>query len=402
MTWSQHKDLNGYTDELELICQKILNSPEDLDKVINVALKPNLVLGRPVTFPESVPTGELSYVYSDEWYWTSGFFPGSVWEVYNLVKTHGAKISFTGDLLELARLWQSGIERQMFSNAHHDVGFVIMPSFFRDYQLTGSKRAAQVIHRAAVTLASRWNDKAKVIRSWDEAYTSSRKWYPGGDHCLVIIDSLMNLELLYIAASAFNDNRLANIATMHAETLLKSHFRDNHSTFHLVNFDKESGEILEQMTHQGYSDGSTWSRGQTWALYGYAVVYKYTKQAKFLDAAKRAADYFLANVQDGYVYWDFDAPRPCPYDSSAAMVACSGLLLIDELQGTNQYLPQVMEMYTRTTEEMKHPGECILDHATTNNNPDASLSSRKADHGLCYADYYLLETQNKLLARLGK
>jgi hypothetical protein len=348
------------------------------------------------TFPHVTKFGAREYIYEPSEWWTSGFFPGSVWALCERASKRKLPVSFD-ELVKVARKWQSGMEKEKFNTDTHDIGFMIMPSFQRDYDLTGNKACEGVIIQSAESLLTRWNETIGCLRSWNTTSTKSYKFDNKDTDFLVIIDNMMNLDLLYSASLISGDPKYANIATKHAETTLKYHIRPDNSTYHLVVYDPVTGKMKQGLTHQGYAHDSTWSRGQAWGIYGFATVYKYTKDPKFLDAAKRLAEYFMSRVEDGVVYWDFDAPRPCVWDTSAATIACSGMLLMCELQENLEYLPQVTSIMKQcisgalTTED----GCTILDHATVNNYEHANR--RIADHGLVYADYYFLEVGNRLI-----
>lgn len=225
-----------------------------------------------------------------------------------------------------------------------------------------------------------------------------------------------DLDLLYVVAELVNDPTLADIATAHALTTMTSHIREDCSTCHVANFDQETGCIKQRMTNQGFSDKSCWSRGQAWGLTGYVQCYQRTKDDRFLEMATRLADYFISRLPDnGIPYWDFDAPKPGPRDTSAAMIAAYGMLLIHEsIEGDQRYLAAALRMTGAVCEkslssEAKFidrssdgsPGvdlgghDTILLHATINNYEFAPR--RWADHGLVYADHYFLLVGNKLL-----
>ncbi|GAB5591285.1 hypothetical protein Unana1_06185 [Umbelopsis nana] len=350
----------------------------------------------PNTFPHVTKFGALEYIYEPSKWWTSGFFPGSVWALCERASKRDLPVSFD-DLVKVARKWQSGMENEQFNTETHDIGFMIMPSFQRDYDLTGNKACEAVIIQSAESLLTRWNETVGCLRSWNTTSTKTYKYNNKDTDFLVIIDNMMNLDLLYSASLISGDPKYANIATKHAETTLKHHIRPDHSTYHLIVYDPVTGKMKEGLTHQGYAHESTWSRGQAWALYGYATVYKYTKDRKFLEAAKRLTDYFLSRLEDGIVYWDFDAPRPCVWDTSAATIACSGMLLICELQNNLEYLPHVTSILKKCISKALTTDNAvaILDHATVNNYEHANV--RIADHGLVYADYYFLEVGNRLI-----
>ncbi|OZJ01647.1 hypothetical protein BZG36_05439 [Bifiguratus adelaidae] len=348
-------------------------------------------------FPHYVPTGTTDYVYEPSGWWTAGFFPGSVWLLYE--RSLKRRLSVTSEqLLQAGRKWEVDLEKEKYNTTTHDLGFMIMPAFYRDYVLTGNKHNREVVLQAAKSFATRWSEKVQCIRSWDSTSTKVYTYPSKETDFLVIIDNMMNLDLLYVASELSGNPKYARIATTHAETTLKHHIRPDNSTYHLIVYDPNSGAVKARLTHQGYAHESTWSRGQAWALYGYATVFKYTRDSKFLDASIRLTDYFLSRVgPDGVVYWDFDAPKPAPWDISAAMIACSGMLLLCELKPElrTMYLPRVFSMLEACTTGALSRGDSILDHATINNYEHSH--NRLADSGLVYADYYFIEVGNRLI-----
>ena len=220
---------------------------------------------------------------------------------------------------------------------------------------------------------------------------------------------------MYYVAKLTDNHRLFDIATQHALTTLESHIRADDSTFHVVNFEQADGSVKQRMTNQGYSDESCWSRGQAWGITGYAQCYRWTAKPEFLDASMRLADYFLERLPaDGVPFWDFDAPQPAPRDTSAAMVAAYGMLLLFEAERSQRkYLEGAMKIVSGVIETSLSPSarmlpkcdgyqeadlgghDTILLHATINN---YEFAPRKwADHGLVYADYYFVLFGNKLL-----
>jgi uncharacterized protein YyaL (SSP411 family) len=214
-----------------------------------------------------------------------------------------------------------------------------------------------------------------------------------------------------------DEPELAQIATTHAITTLTANIREDNSTYHVVNFDQATGTIKQQMTNQGYSDTSCWSRGQAWGITGYAQAYRWTRDARFLDASERLAGYFLSHLpEDAVPYWDFDAPKPGPRDTSAALIAAYGMLLLHEgvsVSRGSKYLDAALRIVSGVikmslapaaqfieTEDGKEKvdlggSETIILNATINNHEFAPR--RWADHGLVYADYYFLLVGNKLL-----
>lgn len=225
-----------------------------------------------------------------------------------------------------------------------------------------------------------------------------------------------DINLLYYVARQTNDERLSSIARTHALTLIKSHIREDYSTYHVVNFDPGDGTIKERITNQGFSDESCWARGQAWAITGYAQIYGWERDSRFLDISCRLADYYISHLsEDSIPSWDFSAPVPGPKDTSSAMIAAYGLLILHEhLQAsTSKYLEAALRMVDAVLKtsmaplasfrrsvggafEVESAGEeTILLHSTINNYEFAP--QRWVDHGLVYADYYFLLVGNKLL-----
>ncbi|UPK92250.1 hypothetical protein LCI18_003185 [Fusarium solani-melongenae] len=270
----------------------------------------------PDLFPHFTFPGLGYYIWNDSTFWTSGFFPGIVWLLYERSLMTPLSVAPSNDLLRAAQKWQIEMAKEQFKTDNHDLGFMIMPSFARDYGLTGNHASLDVVVNAARSLASRFSPTTGTIRSWAGARTKTYNLNDEDVDFVVVIDSMMNLELLYYAAHHTGDKSLADIATTHATTTLANHIRPDYSSYHLVSYDPHrQGVVRHRLTNQGYANESTWARGQSWALYGFAAVYQWTRDERFLDAAIKIAKYFLSHVDDSnsvdaIVYWDFDAPRP--------------------------------------------------------------------------------------------
>jgi hypothetical protein len=241
-----------------------------------------------------------------------------------------------------------------------------------------------------------------------------------------VTNSWLDLDLLYYAAHHTSKQKLIDIATSHAHFVLRLIVRKDWSTFHLVNVDPQTGVVKIQRTHQGYSNTSAWTRGQAWAILGFTQTYIWTKDRKFLEAAINLSKYFLDRLSTSphshpYVpVWDFDAPAETPplRDTSAGMIAANGLLLLHQiLHNDSPYLTAALRIAKETIDlslsrdvasfSVGDNGEVgvgpgswdgILMNATANNNENAVV--QYSDHGLVYADYYLLEFGNKLM-RMG-
>ena len=318
-------------------------------------------------------------------WWVSGFFPGQLWYLYE----------YSGDekIKQWAQNYTHRVEGQQFNRGTHDVGFMIFCSFGNGYRLIKDDSYRKVIYNAAKSLSSRFNKTTKTILSWDRAEWNKQWQHP------VIIDNMMNLEMLLWSANEFNEKEFKEIAVQHANTNLNNHFRDDFSSYHVVSYDTISGMAQQKNTSQGYSDESAWARGQAWGLYGFVVMYRFTKDPHYLKQAENIASFILdhPNLPDDKIpYWDFNAPNipDCPRDASAAAIICSALL---ELSG---YTDEVKsEKYLRITEKqirvlsssqyrnaLGNNGNFILKHAVGH-----MPNNTEVDVPLSYADYYFVE-----------
>lgn len=328
--------------------------------------------------PRTIENGELKLVASKDW--TSGFFPGELWYLFELTENKKWK--------EEAIKFTSLIEKEKLNGTTHDMGFKVYSSFGNAYRLTGNEIDKAVIIQAAKTLATRFNPKIGSLRSWDH---HAEQWkFP------VIIDNMLNLELLFEATKLTGDSTYYQIAVKHANTTLKNHFRPDYSTWHVVSYDPETGLVEKKNTHQGYNDDSAWARGQAWALYGYTLCYRETKDPKYLNQAQNIANFLFTNKnmpKDLVPYWDFNAPEIPnePKDVSAAMVIASALFELstysknqkDYLNKANQILANVSEKYTSPLGANKG---FILDHST-----GSKPQNSEVNVPINYADYYYLE-----------
>ena len=387
--------LQAIMSEFSELKQK-LYSESVVAKIWGVALSKLNDANPPTEMPEYSFFDDKGYIYRDMEYWTCGFFPGS--------KLHPLKLEHA------AKWWAEPLKKEAPRTDTHDLGFIIAPVFIREHELTGSKEALEILVAAANALASRFDETIGCIRSWDTAVNKRYNYSDTEKDFLVIIDNMCNLDLLYYVAQKTGDLRLSSIATRHAETTLKHHFRDDWSCYHVLNYNKKNGEVIAKFTNQGFADESAWSRGQAWAIMGYADVYAFTKQRKFLDAAISLADYFLGQLpQDGVPAWDFKAPDKEVRDVSAGMIASLGMLSIFESTKDQKFLELALRLtdncvrFAYNEESKLHEGgkvslgkfDAILHASTINNNPVAP--KQIANHGLVYADYYFLTIGNRLL-----
>lgn len=259
--------------------------------------------------------------------WTNGFWPGMLWQMYHA----------TGD--EAYRAVAEGVERRLEVVLNdpealgHDLGFMFLQSSVANYRKTGDREARRRGLLAAAELAARYNLDGKFIRAWVGPRDSEqgRKMGGGDIRGWMIIDSMMNLPLLYWASQELDDPRYYKIAVSHAKTAQQYIVRPDGSCNHIVAFDPDTGEYLNSPGGQGYGQGSSWSRGQSWAVYGFALSYRHTQDPSFLDTAKQCAHYCIANmaVTDWLPLVDYRQPaRPVKYDSTAAVITACGLLEI--------------------------------------------------------------------------
>lgn len=318
--------------------------------------------------------------------WTSGFFPGLLWRMYE----------HSGDAYweRQARRWTEGLEDQQYNRGTHDLGFMLFNAYGNGYRLTGDTSYVPILLEAARSLASRYDSDVGATKSWDW----SDEWdFP------VIVDNMMNLELLFWAAEHGGDEQFREIAIQHAITSAEHHVRPDGSTFHVVDFDPETGAVTERTTWQGAAPSSTWSRGQAWGLYGFTMTYRETGDPRFLTVARETADYFIARLPDDSIpHWDFDADRApeTPRDAAAGAIAAAGLLelsrLLDDEPAARRYYDVARNILRSLAQEpyLVKGSEThgILRHATGDRPHDSEV-----DVSLIYADYYFVEALMRYL-----
>ena len=324
--------------------------------------------------------------------WTSGFFPGALWLIYEHTRDESWKQAATNYTTRLERLKEYG--------GTHDLGFMLGCSYGQAYRLTHEPEYRNVLITGANTLAGRYNEKVGAIRSWDFG-----PWkFP------VIVDNMMNLELLTWASRESNDKSLLDVALRHADTTEKHHFRPDGSSFHLVDYDPHTGAVLKKQTVQGAADPSAWARGQAWGLYGYTAMFRETRQPAYLERATKIADFLVKHPRlpaDGVPYWDFDAPGlpKVPRDSSAAAIMSSALFELAGFVDTER-AATYRAMAVKQLRSLASPayragvgsnGGFLLMHAT-GHHPEG----REIDAPLIYGDYYFLEALTRFQAVLGR
>jgi len=344
-------------------------------------LMADVMKDKPDLLPRTTDTTGTLVTATSEW-WTSGFFPGSLWFLYE----------YSGDekLKDAAILMTSRIEKEKNNSGTHDLGFMLYNSFGNGLRLTNDETYYEILLTGAKSLSTRFRPNVGCIQSWG----SSRKW-----QCPVIIDNMMNLEFLMWAFSVTGDSSYYKICISHSDTTLKNHFRSDYSSFHVVSYDTITGKVEKKQTHQGAADESAWSRGQAWGLYGYVTMYRETGLARYLDQTVKIADFLInhPNMPDDMIpYWDFNAPDipDSKRDASAGAIMASALIdlsrQVDTISG-KRYLG-VAEKQIRTLaspDYMAKPGEnsfFILKHSV------GSIPGKsEVDVPLTYADYYFLE-----------
>ena len=364
-------------DEMDAVIEKGLSVSVEQSKLMAKSIWEQKTL-----LPRTLDK-EGKLITSDSKWWTSGFFPGVLWYLYEA----------TGDTLlkEYACDYTSRVEKEKYNKGNHDVGFMLYCSFGNGYRLTGNEKYKQVLLKGAESLSTRYKDHIGVIRSWD--FNRAVWQYP------VIIDNMMNLELLEWASKNTDNSRFASIARSHADVTLKNHFRADYSCWHVVSYDTITGQPEKKHTRQGYSHESSWSRGEAWALYGYVMMYRETQQKHYLAHAKKVANYILTHPrmpEDGIPYWDYDAPDiPDTYrDASAGAIMASAFIeLSTMIQGELSRKCLMMaetQLKTLTSPEyLAEPGtngNFILKHSV-----GSLMEHSEVDVPLTYADYYYVE-----------
>lgn len=339
---------------------------------------------KPDRLPKTIGKNGQLETCSSKW-WVSGFYPGVLWYLYDFSKDEAIK--------KIATDYTLRVEKEKYTTDNHDVGFMIFCSFGNAYRLTNNEDYKAVIKKASESLITRYTPEVGCIRSWDHASWNKQWQYP------VIIDNMMNLEMLMWAAKACSTDTFAQVAISHANTTMKNHFRDDFSSFHVISYDPKTGEVEKKNTAQGFSDSSAWARGQGWALYGYTMMYRFTKDKEYLNHARHIASFILNHPnlpEDKIPYWDFDAPNipNALRDASAGALICSALIELSEYVGKcegRNYL-KVAETQIKTLcspEYLAKPGEnqhFILKHSV-GHMPQKS----EIDVPLTYADYYFVE-----------
>ena len=372
-------------ESIQQISERVFSVAETQFKQADARLADGML---PRTFQDGKPVdNRLTW-------WCSGFFPGSCWYVYE----------WTGDneMKALAEKNTHKLDTLLRTRTHHDIGFQTNCSFGNAYRITGDANYLPYIEKGAARLAKRFNPNTGVTLSWEP--NPEKNWlYP------VIIDNMMNLELLEVASKLFKCDSLDNIARTHARTTMKNHFRPDYTTFHVLDYDPETGAVRSKQTHQGYADDSAWGRGQAWAIYGYTMMFRETGEADFLSQAEHIADMIIGYLpEDGVPYWDFNDPDipNVLRDASAGAIMCSAYVDLSTFTkdpAKAKAYKAIAEKQIRTLagpEYLAEPGTnggFLLKHSVGH-----LKGNSEVDVPLTYADYYYLEALLKYRNVYGK
>ncbi|HEX5150718.1 MAG TPA: glycoside hydrolase family 88 protein [Parafilimonas sp.] len=335
-------------------------------------------------FPKTFENDSLRL--SGPGWWCSGFYPGSLLYIYEQTKD---TVLYNEAIRMLGLL-----EKEQYNTGTHDLGFMMYCSFGNALRLNPNNEAyKEILINSARSLATRFNSAVGCIKSWDSKPSDF----------LVIIDNMMNLELLFWATHETGDSSFYKIAVTHANTTMKHHFRDDYSSYHVLNYNPETGAIQQKRTAQGAADSSAWARGQAWGLYGYIVMYRETHDKKYLDQANHIAGFLLNNPNlppDKIPYWDYDAPGipNALRDASAAAIMASAFIELSsysDKEDAKKYINAATTILTNLSSEKYKAaagtnGGFLLKHSV-GHLPGKS----EVDVPLTYADYYFLEAMKR-------
>lgn len=338
-------------------------------------------------FPVTYYANEQRLLTSGSEPWVGGFYPGSLFYLYE----------HTGDtaLYHEALRKLSVLEKEQYNKTTHDLGFMMYCSFGNAHRIDPKPAYIDILINSATSLASRFNKQVGCIRSWDS----------DAGRFMVIIDNMVNLELLFAATRFTGDSTFYNIAITHANTTMREHFRPDHSSHHLVIYNPTTGKPIKKQTVQGASDSSAWARGQAWGLYGFTLMYRESGDIQYLEQANRIAQFLLnhPNLPSDHIpYWDFNATDipETPRDASAGAIICSALLelatYVDAKQG-RRYAKAAEKMLKSLSSAAYRAkpgtnGGLVLMHGVGNYPRNADI-----DVPLIYGDYYYIEALHRYL-----
>lgn len=317
-------------------------------------------------------------------WWTNGFWAGILWLLYQDTKEER--------YMEIARISEERMEQcfQDYYGLHHDVGFMFVPTAVADWKLTQNPNSRKLALHAASLLAGRFNPVGRFIRAWNDLENDTRGW--------AIIDCMFNLSLLYWASEESKDPRFRHIAMMHADTVRENFVRPDGSVCHIVEFNPETGERVRDFGGQGYTEGSSWTRGQGWALYGFMISYLHSGKQEYLDTAKKVADYCVENLSvDGIIPIDFKQPKEPAYeDSCGACVIAGGLLelakcvLPEEKEKYEEAAVRILRAIAEKRADFGRECDAIVQNCS------GAYHSPEHHMTMSYADYYFIEALYKI------
>ncbi|MDN5285853.1 MAG: glucuronyl hydrolase [Mucilaginibacter sp.] len=340
----------------------------------------------PEEFPKTYHPTTNKQENSNSGWWCSGFYPGSLLYLYEQNKDQ--------QLLAESNRILGVLAKEQFNTHTHNLGFMMFCSFGNANSIEPKPEYKQILINSAKSLSTRFNPTVGCIKSWDSKNQSDY---------LVIIDNMMNLELLFWATKETGDSSYYKIAVTHANTTMKNHFRPDYSSYHVINYDAQTGAVKEKKTAQGFANESAWARGQAWGLYGYTVMYRETKDKKYLDQAQNIAHFILTNPNlpaDKIPYWDFNATNipNALRDASAAAIMASALLELcrytDTKSGQEYFNTAQSILKTLSLPPYKAAartnGGFILQHSVGH-----FPAGTEIDVPLTYADYYFIEAMKR-------
>ncbi len=329
----------------------------------------------------------------DDWsdrigWWTNGFWGGIGWQLYNATQNEL--------FADVARDTEDKMDEVLMTSAwmDHDSGFRWLPTSYANYKLTGDKKSYNRLILAADNMCGRFNPVGNYIKAWNPDESGNRAG-------IAIIDCMMNLPLLYWAYNATGDPKYLHVATLHAQTAMKYFIREDGSSCHIVEFDPMDGHFIDSIGGQGYGHGSSWTRGQTWAIYGFALSYMHTGDERYLETSKKVADYFISSIPDSYLIpVDFRQPsEPAWEDSTAAAIAACGLLELEKFcegETKEKYHAAAIRLLQTLTEkrcDFTHDKDNIVEKCT------AAYHDAKHEFAIIYGDYYYIEAIWKLTGK---
>ncbi|KAI0792824.1 glycoside hydrolase family 88 protein [Abortiporus biennis] len=382
----------------QLLIPSELFSPLVSQKVLATAQ----IIQNPASYPQWTDRVQGAWQYFAPDTWTSGFFPSTLYALHTRAQLCAKSSGNDGGLSEtdwlgLGRTWSAAeVPSETKTSVGHDVGFLSFP-FMDELAINPSNETAQAaVNNFANELAARFDPIVGCTRSWDTSDPTDFQ---------VIIDNMMNLQVLFASAALTGNDTLRQIAISHANKTMANHVRPDGSSFHVVDYNSTTGQVISRHTSQGYSDSSTWSRGQAWGIYGFANMFNHTQIPDYLDTSRKMAAYFMNNLpSNGVVPWDFNAPLdpPRPADSSAAMIAANGLILLaqqeigltpPDIKGATYHMYAAIQLIRDMTALAWNPSwQSLLSNGTVNNPQQNNLT------GIVYGDYYFVRAGNELVS----